>query len=118
MELNGAVYLAEDYVSGALVRYSTSGAKDIAQRRNTLEAFSCFTMKESKKRLVVTDLEGINNMYTHPVIHSTKGEWGDSDLGDGGIALFQRLHSHNGICKKLGLCKEKEVMVMSGTMLN
>ena len=69
-----------------------AGVHDEAVHRNTPQAFSHFTFEQSGGRLMVVDIQGIDDLYTDPAIHSYNGVFGDADLGVKGMALF--FHSY------------------------
>ena len=67
---------------------SNSGYVNDEHHRNTPQAFSHFTFEMSEGRLIVVDIQGIDDLYTDPAIHSYNLSFGDADLGVRGMALF------------------------------
>uniref|UniRef100_A0A914Z546 Alpha-type protein kinase domain-containing protein n=1 Tax=Panagrolaimus superbus TaxID=310955 RepID=A0A914Z546_9BILA len=77
-----------------------------------LMAFSHWTYQESKKQVMVVDLQGIINhsdgkttvILTDPAIHCTdKTRFGRMNLGEQGMDNFFTRHQCNPFCKALGL---------------
>jgi elongation factor 2 kinase len=72
--------------------------------RNTPQAFSHFTYVYTQGRRIVTDVQGVADLYTDPQVHSLDGRgYGDGNLGLRGVALFFRSHQCNPLCARLGL---------------
>jgi len=103
------VYGAEDLIEGTYIKHSdnngwvASGADQIPMR-NTPHAFSHFTYEASGHRFIVVDIQGVNDYYTDPQIHTVdrKG-FGLGNLGQDGINKFLETHKCNPICQFLGL---------------
>ena len=80
------------------------------------QAFTHFTYRHSKRRLMVCDLQGVLHVsvmphlfeFTDPCIHyrSTRGRqmvFGRTDRGKKGMQQFFQTHTCNPLCKILGL---------------
>jgi hypothetical protein len=76
--------------------------------RATPQAFSHYTYLRSNGEEIVVDLQGINDFYTDPQIHTTEGsKYGMGNLGRDGIEAFFKTHSCNNICQMIGLDKNR-----------
>lgn len=105
------VCCVEDYIPGLYVKYSnnsgfvgteTSTTED--RERNTPQAFSHFTFVASDYKLMVVDIQGVNDNYTDPQIHTADGRgFGTGNLGTFGMEKFLQSHRCNEVCKWLGL---------------
>jgi hypothetical protein len=72
--------------------------------RNTPQAFSHFTYAHSEGRMVVCDIQGVDDMYTDPQIHTLDGKgFGQGNMGPGGIKRWMESHVCNDICRYLKL---------------
>lgn len=83
--------------------------------RATPHAFSRFTYEASHGRLMVVDIQGVDDLFTDPQIHSfgaagEGGEYGDGDLGVGGMALF---FSTSAYCMHVALQPSRKAAVCS-----
>lgn len=83
------IYFVERFLVGDFEKHnSNSGYVNDEHHRNTPQAFSHFTFEMSEGRLMVVDIQGIDDLYTDPAIHSYNTSFGDTDLGVRGMALF------------------------------
>ena len=58
-------------------------------KRNTPSAFTHFTLNISSNRLCVCDIQGVNDLYTDPQIHTYNGYgFGAGNRGKEGINKF------------------------------
>jgi hypothetical protein len=72
--------------------------------RNTPQAFSHFTFQKSGGQMVVCDIQGVEDFYTDPQIHTLAGrDYGQGNMGKKGIEKFICSHVCNDICKRLQL---------------
>lgn len=104
-------YTMEEYVLGTYSKYNnnTGYASPSEDAINlAMQAFSHFTWVNSKKQLVVCDLQGLTNtngtFLTDPAIHA-KEYWrfGRTNFGPKGIRRFFQSHICNCFCEEMGL---------------
>jgi hypothetical protein len=104
----------EAYVDGPYVKHQNNagsvlevGSAEHHRLRLTPQAFSHWTFDRSGGRLIVVDMQGVDDLYTDPQIHTAGGafrpEFGVGNLGTPGIALFFMSHRCNIVCERLGL---------------
>eukprot|EP00668_Euglena_longa_P040625 GGOE01053494.1.p1 GENE.GGOE01053494.1~~GGOE01053494.1.p1 ORF type:complete len:423 (-),score=126.39 GGOE01053494.1:524-1621(-) len=109
------VFACEPYIKGQYVKYSNNWGFVSTHDRNTPHAFSHFTYVISDKKYIVVDVQGVNDKYTDPQMHSFDGEgFGKGNCGREGIERFFATHKCNVLCKMLGLTTQ--VHTLSGTM--
>ena len=69
--------------------------------RATPNAFSRFTFHASRGELMVVDIQGVDDVYTDPQIHTQLGtDYGDGNLGVGGMALFFSTAAYDSLCEQ------------------
>ena len=96
---------------GAFIKYnSNSGFVDWDseghEHRLTPHAFTRFTFDRSAGELMVVDIQGCDDVYTDPQIHTLEGtEYGEGNLGVGGMALFFSTSHYDSLCERLGLLR-------------
>jgi hypothetical protein len=74
--------------------------------RNTPQAFSHFSHVVSDSKLLICDIQGVNDLYTDPQVHSQAGGlYGKGDMGREGINKFFATHRCNALCKLLCLTR-------------
>merc|ERR1740121_328189 len=65
----GATFSVEAFIYGKYQHYNTITG-DVGSDRVTPQAFSHFTFEHSKRKLVCVDLQGVDDLYTKPTVHS------------------------------------------------
>ncbi|KDO28176.1 hypothetical protein SPRG_06224 [Saprolegnia parasitica CBS 223.65] len=113
----------EEYLPGEYVKYSNNNGfvgKETStteeRERNTPQAFSHFTFVSSDFRLMVVDIQGVNDSYTDPQIHTADGRgFGSGNLGTHGMEKFLESHRCNEVCRWLGLRTLNEQFKPGGT---
>ena len=72
--------------------------------RATPNAFTRFTFDASAGTNMIVDIQGVDDVYTDPQIHTIGGtEYGDGNLSVGGMALFFSTSQFDPLCCSLGL---------------
>ncbi|PWU86993.1 putative myosin heavy chain kinase A [Trypanosoma cruzi] len=68
------------------------------------EAFSHFTLAESGGSMLLCDLQGVNDLFTDPQIHTEDGKGlGLGNMGHEGIEKFVLRHECNEFCRAFAL---------------
>jgi len=96
----------EKFIEGEYRKHNNNnGWVDTEEARNTPQAFAHFTYQASKGKLLVVDIQGVNDVYTDPQIHTTENvkSFGRGNLGQKGINHFLRNHQCNKLCEFLRL---------------
>eukprot|EP00026_Physarum_polycephalum_P001004 Phypoly_transcript_01005.p1 GENE.Phypoly_transcript_01005~~Phypoly_transcript_01005.p1 ORF type:complete len:1229 (+),score=198.16 Phypoly_transcript_01005:490-3687(+) len=76
----------------------------VLNTRSTPQSFSHFTYEQSRKDLIIVDIQGVEDHYTDPQIHTSDGKgYGLGNLGKNGIQRFLSTHKCNAVCALLGL---------------
>jgi hypothetical protein len=104
----GHLYMnVEPFLKGHYKKYSNNFGFVSGDDRNTPHAFSHFTHHASGGKLLVCDIQGVEDMYTDPQIHSVdrSHKWGKGDMGQQGIVQFFNTHRCSSICEFLKLSK-------------
>ncbi|CAG8633637.1 9851_t:CDS:1 [Paraglomus brasilianum] len=105
---NTRYYTIESRLDGEFKRFNVNSGV-IVDFRPCLEAFAHFTYEHTKKYLLLTDIQGIENadefVLTDSAIHCTDTlRFGKTNLGGRGILkCFLENHKCNDICNNLGL---------------
>lgn len=94
-------FLKSDYI--LILTLAQLGYVESTDMRLTPQCFSHFTWQRSHGKTMVVDIQGVQDLYTDPQIHSTESLYGDGDLGNRGMALFFHSHRCNDLCNLLGL---------------
>jgi len=94
----------ERFIKGHYRKYNNNSGWISEDERNTPLAFCHFTWEASNGGLLICDIQGVEDVYTDPQIHSREGEgFGKGNLGVEGMNKFLQTHKCNPICKFLGL---------------
>eukprot|EP00929_Paragymnodinium_shiwhaense_P084397 TRINITY_DN4511_c0_g3_i1.p1 TRINITY_DN4511_c0_g3~~TRINITY_DN4511_c0_g3_i1.p1 ORF type:complete len:689 (-),score=156.28 TRINITY_DN4511_c0_g3_i1:250-2316(-) len=106
---DGSTYSVELFIPGKYEKHNNNSGHTFGMHR-TPQAFSYFTFCYSKGQAMCVDLQGVDNVYTDPVLHylpSSRPSWGDTNvnLGIKGFALFLWSHRFNAIDRQLELPK-------------
>ena len=104
----------ERFIEGTYVKHNNNSGfveyggegHGAAHHRLTPHAFSRFTFDRSAGNLMVVDIQGCDDVYTDPQIHTLAGtDYGDGNLGVGGMALFFSTAEYDSLCASLGLLR-------------
>lgn len=78
--------------------------ESLTQTQITAQAFSHFTYEESQGNVLICDIQGVDNQFTDPQIHTMNGKgFGMGNLGQTGIRAFLLRHPCNSLCRAVGL---------------
>jgi hypothetical protein len=116
------VFTCEPHIKGDFVKHNNNCGvvQERAMERNTPQAFSHFTHWFSRHQYIIVDIQGVNDTYTDPQVHSVdRAGFGMGNLGQEGIESFFRTHRCNNICAGLGLVhphKKVDEPAREGTM--
>lgn len=104
----------EPFIAGNFQKISNN-LGFVLSDRNTPQAFSHFTWEHSNHNLVVVDLQGVDDYYTDPQVHTKGGkDFGLGNLGIKGFETFLKTHKCNAICQQLMLPSIGLVESMAG----
>lgn len=105
--------LIEPLLEGKYEKFNTNnGWVSKSPYSATLQAFSHYTHEQSRKKLVIVDLQGIafehELILTDPAIqHMDDSKFGPTNFGQVGIWKFFKSHACNDICNTMGLTPYK-----------
>ncbi|XP_048576813.1 myosin heavy chain kinase C-like [Nematostella vectensis] len=102
----GEFAVMEPFLEGSYVKHSRNvPAGRPMTPRVTPQAFSHFTYDITGGQELVCDIQGVNNDYTDPQIHTNPltSRYGKGNFGPMGIHIFLKDHHCNSMCKALGL---------------
>jgi hypothetical protein len=101
----GKLYSGEPYIAGQYIKHSDNfGWVNTDAARGTPHAFSHFTYEASNRQLVIVDMQGVNDFYTDPQIHTLdRNAFGDGNLGFAGLWTFLETHECTSVCEAVGL---------------
>jgi len=97
------IYGLEPFIEGEFKKLNSNFGVVLTDR-NTPQAFSHFTYEHSSHNLLVIDIQGVDDQYTDPQIHTKDGKgYGLGNMGHRGIERFLKTHVCNPICLQLNL---------------
>lgn len=98
------LFCIERFVEGDYVKHnSNSGFLEDKVKRLTPQTFSHFSFERAEGHYMVVDIQGVDDLYTDPQVHSFDGKFGSGDLSFRGMALFFNSHKCNALCSLLQL---------------
>jgi hypothetical protein len=107
----------EMYMAGEYRKHNNNFGYVSEAERNTPQAFSHFSYECSGHKILICDIQGVNDLYTDPQVHSVRGnEFGHGDLGQEGFKKFLASHRCNPICRYFRLPTIKENTSDNGTL--
>jgi elongation factor 2 kinase len=93
----------DTYGAGFFKHNTNSGYVDKELRRTTPQVFSAFTFYASQGHRLVTDIQGVGDLYTDPQVLSSDYRFGEGDLGIRGMALFFHSFRHCSFSDLMGI---------------
>lgn len=95
----------DEYGRGFIKHNSNIGYIDDNERRLTPQVFSAATFWLSRGAAMVTDIQGVGDLYTDPQVHCRSQRFGTGDLGRRGMAFFFQSYdgSRNPLFRVLGV---------------
>ncbi|EKX49331.1 hypothetical protein GUITHDRAFT_151508 [Guillardia theta CCMP2712] len=95
----------EEFVEGVFQKHNNNVGGTVGDcDRATPNAFSHFTWEASNHSLLVCDIQGVEDLYTDPQIHTQSGKgFGRGNLGQAGLNAFLTRHRCTTVCMHLGL---------------
>lgn len=95
----------EPLLHGKYQKHSNNYGFVSQEDRNTPQAFSHYTYHTSGGKFLVCDIQGVEDIYTDPQIHSVsdRPRFGKADMGVEGVRKFFETHRCNAICEFLRL---------------
>eukprot|EP01012_Entosiphon_sulcatum_P056873 TRINITY_DN80583_c0_g1_i1.p2 TRINITY_DN80583_c0_g1~~TRINITY_DN80583_c0_g1_i1.p2 ORF type:complete len:246 (+),score=37.14 TRINITY_DN80583_c0_g1_i1:27-740(+) len=94
-------FVVEPFLPGTYIKHSNNCG--YTSDRDVPQAFSHFSHHKSDGKLLVCDIQGVEDIYTDPQVHSLDERFGNGDLGSLGMHHFFETHKCNKICQQLGL---------------
>ncbi|KAJ6238830.1 eukaryotic elongation factor 2 kinase-related [Anaeramoeba flamelloides] len=100
----------EPFIEGTFTKWSNNGKWKYDFTKHTLiHCFSHWSYQFTKKKLLVVDLQGVDNVLTDPSIHFVDSKLDlISNLGENGIAEWFRTHLCSENCKRFNLEKNEK----------
>lgn len=98
-------YCIEPYMFGDYKKYNSNNGYVSRKNDDLAQAFSHYTYEQTGCRKLFVDIQGVNNTYTDPQIHSRYWweKYGTGNRTDLGIKEFFVTHKCNAYCMSLGL---------------
>ena len=100
------LFACEKFVEGEYVKHNTnSGWVEAEHHRATPQVFSHFTFEASRGRLMIVDMQGVDDLYTDPQFHTWDGVGygGEGNLAVKGMAMFFATYATPALATSLGL---------------
>jgi len=88
---------------GFMKHNSNSGFVDMDLNRITPQLFSAHSFYSSQGERLVTDIQGVGDLYTDPQVLSSDYRFGDGDLGPRGMALFFKTFQRSPASNAMGI---------------
>ncbi|KAN0029227.1 hypothetical protein ACTFIV_011106 [Dictyostelium citrinum] len=100
---SNTLYGLELFMKGEFKKQN-SNFGTVFTERNTPQSFSHFTYECTTHEMVVVDIQGVDDIYTDPQVHTKDGKgYGEGNLGQKGIEKFLISHKCSPICLQFGL---------------
>jgi len=116
---NRPLCAVERYIAGSYRKHNNNFGYVNEDERNTPQAFSHFTYEASNHTVLVCDVQGVDDLYTDPQIHTINGiGFGKGNLGPRGFEKFIETHRCNAICRFLRLPSINAKVMDVGTIPN
>ncbi|KYQ91743.1 myosin heavy chain kinase [Tieghemostelium lacteum] len=94
----------EPFIEGDYKKHNNNSGYVSSDARNTPQAFSHFSYEHSNHELLIVDIQGVNDFYTDPQIHTKNAQgFGEGNLGETGFHKFLQTHKCNPVCDFLKL---------------
>lgn len=109
----------ERYIPGEYRKHNNNYGYVSEDERNTPQVFSHFTYEASQHKILICDIQGVNDRYTDPQVHSVDDpiSFGKGNMGLNGLNKFLDTHRCNAICRYLKLpCINARSQCEDGTM--
>lgn len=104
IQATNQLFACEPFMAGDYQKHNNNNGFVHPVLRNTPQAFSHFTWHYSKGKLMVVDIQGVDDVYTDPQIHTKDGQgYGAGNLGMTGVHKFFTTHQCNNVCLHLKL---------------
>uniref|UniRef100_A0A7S4LLU9 Alpha-type protein kinase domain-containing protein n=1 Tax=Eutreptiella gymnastica TaxID=73025 RepID=A0A7S4LLU9_9EUGL len=101
---SGTWWACEPYLQGKYIKYNNNYGYVDKRARNTPQAFTHFSYEFTNKKMMVVDIQGVDDKYTDPQIHTADGQgFGMGNIGKKGMERFLKTHWCNSLCMYLGL---------------
>jgi hypothetical protein len=103
----------ETFIPGKYVKHNNNWGFVEKGSRNTPQAFTHFSYEFTEGRMMIVDIQGVNDVYTDPQVHTIDGKgYGVGNMGEKGMEQFLKTHWCNSVCSYL--CLEFHAPVKSG----
>eukprot|EP01132_Coremiostelium_polycephalum_P001491 gene1491-1880_t len=109
----------EPFIEGEYKKHNNNSGYVSSDARNTPQAFSHFSFEHSNHELLIVDIQGVNDFYTDPQIHTKNGVgFGEGNLGETGFHKFVQTHKCNAVCDflKLKQINQSKKTLLRGTL--